>query len=225
MQAKGKAQKMSDTYGHTLSKLLAHYDQNTLSWKMSEDTLALDLAQSLQTLPKSGMTQDGKLYELVMLVRPIKEQESSLLPTPLARDYKGVDGRKEGLEAKLLPTPTAMHVRNHDEPLQAYEQRVMDYKEVDGRKEGLEAKLLPTPTAMHVRNHDEPLQAYEQRVMDYKQGKTKGKPGASTGVAVRLLPTPTTQEGSGMCRDYRSDLTHPMICACKKYQIHWSVVN
>jgi len=100
-----------------------------------------------------------------------------------------------------------------------------DYKGVDGRKEGLEAKLLPTPTAMHVRNHDEPLQAYEQRVMDYKQGKTKGKPGASTGVAVRLLPTPTTQEGSGMCRDYRSDLTHPMICACKKYQIHWSVVN
>jgi len=185
MQAKGKAQKMSDTYGHTLSKLLAHYDQNTLSWKMSEDTLALDLAQSLQTLPKSGMTQDGKLYELVMLVRPIKEQESSLLPTPLARDYKGVDGRKEGSEAKLLPTPTAMHVRNHDEP----------------------------------------LQEYEQRVMDYKQGKTKGKPGASTGVAVRLLPTPTTQEGSGMCRDYRSDLTHLMICACKKYRLHWSMVN
>jgi len=85
--------------------------------------------------------------------------------------------------------------------------------------------LLPTPTAMHVRNHDEPLQAYEQRVMDYKQGKTKGKPGASVGVAVRLLPTPTTQEGSGMCRDYRSDLTHPMKCACKKYRLHWSMQN
>jgi len=150
---------MSDIYGLISKKLLAIYDQVTSSWKMSEGILALDLAQSLQTLPKSGMTQDGKLYELVTLVQHIKEQDSSLLPTPLARDYKGVDGRKVGLEAKLLPTPTAMHVRNHDEP----------------------------------------IQAYEQRVMDYTQGKTKGKLGASTGLAVRWKN--------------------------KQYRLHWLKVN
>jgi hypothetical protein len=56
--------------------------------------------------------------------------------------------------------------------------------------------LFPTPTVGHLRNHDEPIENYEQRRQDFTDGKTKGMPGASLGVAVRmeLLPTPITGE-------------------------------
>jgi len=59
---------------------------------------------------------------------------------------------------------------------------------------GLE--LMPTPTVGHVRNHDEPVEDYLERRQDFVDGKTKGMPGASLGVAVRMnmLPTVTTQD-------------------------------
>ena len=46
----------------------------------------------------------------------------------------------------------------------------------------------PTPTGIHADrgNHDEPLENYEKRVEDYEEGKTKGKPGKSLGVAARM---------------------------------------
>ncbi len=56
--------------------------------------------------------------------------------------------------------------------------------------------MLPTPAVAHVRNHDEDIDGYLQRRQDYLDGKTKGMPGASLGVAVRmnLLPTPATRD-------------------------------
>ena len=56
-----------------------------------------------------------------------------------------------------------------------------------------ESGLWPTPTVFHALrgNHDEPLDVYLQRVQDHKDGKTKGKPGPSLGIAVRMWPTPT----------------------------------
>lgn len=56
--------------------------------------------------------------------------------------------------------------------------------------------LLPTPAVGHIRNHDEPIENYLGRRQDYLDGKTKGMPGVSLGVAVRMemLPTPTTQD-------------------------------
>jgi hypothetical protein len=56
--------------------------------------------------------------------------------------------------------------------------------------------LLPTPAVGHIRNHDEPIEDYLGRRQDYIDGKTKGMPGASLGVAVRMevLPTPTTRD-------------------------------
>jgi hypothetical protein len=59
------------------------------------------------------------------------------------------------------------------------------------------ASLLPTPAVGHIRNHDEPIENYLERRQDYLDGKTKGMPGASLGVAVRMemLPTVTVQDG------------------------------
>ena len=46
--------------------------------------------------------------------------------------------------------------------------------------------VLPTPTLGHLRNHDEPIEDYLQRRQDFIDGRTKGMPGASLGVAVRM---------------------------------------
>ena len=61
------------------------------------------------------------------------------------------------------------------------------------------ASLLPTPTVAHMRNHDEPVENYLERRQDYLDGKVKGMPGASLGVAVRmeLLGTPRTSSANG----------------------------
>jgi hypothetical protein len=50
----------------------------------------------------------------------------------------------------------------------------------------IEASLLPTPSVGHIRNHDEPVENYLQRRQDYLDGKTKGMPGPSLGVALRM---------------------------------------
>ncbi len=61
------------------------------------------------------------------------------------------------------------------------------------RTDASESGLWPTPTVFHALrgNHDEPVEVYQQRVQDHKDGKTKGKPGPSLGIAVRMWPTPT----------------------------------
>lgn len=73
-----------------------------------------------------------------------------------------------------------------------------------------EKNLLPTPAVGHIRNHDEPIEDYLGRRQDYLDGKTKGMPGASLGVAVRmeviqdenfnLLGTPRASSAKGSSR-------------------------
>lgn len=46
--------------------------------------------------------------------------------------------------------------------------------------------LMPTPTLGHIRNYDEEIDDYLQRRQDYLDGKTKGMPGVSLGVAIRM---------------------------------------
>ena len=55
----------------------------------------------------------------------------------------------------------------------------------------------PTATAVHADrgNHDEPIEKYLSRVRDYEEGRSKGKPGKSLGVAVRMeWPTATSRD-------------------------------
>lgn len=66
--------------------------------------------------------------------------------------------------------------------------------------DAIAASLLPTPTVGHIRNNDEPIEDYLQRRQDYLDGKTKGMPGASLGVAVRMklendVISDTTEQG------------------------------
>ena len=83
-QAKEKEQTTLDTYGHGSETPLAHYDQSTQSWRMSEDISLWGDYKSLENLPKSGMTRSGVLYQQPEWVRPIDETESLSWPTPTA---------------------------------------------------------------------------------------------------------------------------------------------
>ena len=205
--------------GPILKKQLANYDLESSSWKTLEDISPSDLKKFSKSLPKSGMTQRGQLFELVMSEPRIDVSESLSsptlnVPTPTASDshWDMTKAERKGIKgnhnlsltswARLLPTPMAR-----------------DYKGASGRDMDLTkaTRLLPTPTVTHVRNHDESIEEFNRREL----ASSTGQIGKSTGLAVRLLPTPTTQEGSGQCRDYRSDLTHPFKCVCKIYRIHW----
>ncbi len=71
--------------GNTWRGWLAKYDPNTSLWRTAQCSLLGEEPESLQTLPRSGMTRDGLLWEQQTLERPIKGTESGLLltwPTP-----------------------------------------------------------------------------------------------------------------------------------------------
>lgn len=65
---------------------------------------------------------------------------------------------------------------------------------------------MPTPTLAHLRNHDEDIDDYLGRRQDYLDGKTKGMPGASLGVAVRMELFPTLKARDAIAEGYESGL-------------------
>ena len=89
-------------FGLKCTELLAKYDQEKSLWKTRQCSLFEDLIESQEVFPKSGMTVDGQLWELMISKHPIKEKEYGLsdienknggcrlkYPTPTAHDGKG----------------------------------------------------------------------------------------------------------------------------------------
>ena len=78
--------------GSTWRGWLAKYDPDTSMWRTAQCSLLEDLNESLATLPRSGMTRDGLLWELPMLEQTTKETgfglSEQIWPTPAARDGK-----------------------------------------------------------------------------------------------------------------------------------------
>jgi len=68
---------------------LAKYDPDLCSWRTAQCSLLEEGQESLETLPKWGMTVDGLLWEHPMLEPPIRETDFGLLPTPVTTDSKG----------------------------------------------------------------------------------------------------------------------------------------
>jgi hypothetical protein len=83
-QVSDEEQTTLDTYGLGYETPLAHYDPDTRSWKMSGDISLWGESPSLESLPKSGMTRNGVLYQQPDWVRPIDGIASSLWPTPVS---------------------------------------------------------------------------------------------------------------------------------------------
>ena len=108
------------------------------------------------------------------------------------------------IEASLLPTPVSADIYSAN--LESSQHVPGSMHSVSLAQFVVRDDLLPTPAVAHVRNHDEPIDGYMQRRQDFFDGRTKGLPGASLGVAVRLaeqgldwrdedlLPTPLTRD-------------------------------
>jgi len=99
--------------GNTWRGWLAKYDQDSSSWRTAQCSFIEDLPESLETLPRSGMTRGGLLWELPMLERRTKETDSGLWPTPtVCGNYNrpGVSvksGMGLASAVRLWPTPNA----------------------------------------------------------------------------------------------------------------------
>ena len=65
-------------FGLKCSELLAKYDREKSLWKTHQCLLFEDSTESLETFPKSGMTVDGQLWELMMSKHPINEKGCGL---------------------------------------------------------------------------------------------------------------------------------------------------
>jgi len=77
------------------SELLALFDPDTCSLRMSQQSLLMDSNTSYQTWPRSGMTVDGRVYALPNAAPITEEIDGGCLhkiPTPLAADGTAVGG-------------------------------------------------------------------------------------------------------------------------------------
>ena len=70
------------------SASLASFDPDSCTWKTLQTSLLTDLEPYSQTLPRSGMTRNGFVYELPIVGRLTKEIDGGYLPTPTAHDAK-----------------------------------------------------------------------------------------------------------------------------------------
>lgn len=181
------------------------YDRATSSWRTSQLSLIEESGSSSVTWPKRGMTRDGRAFELRTWERPTDASgSSSLLPT--ATDSKG--SRRNGYMSRntgqtltdatslLLPTPGAQEAgwknievvdRNGDPPSHG-SQRLYDKHTGRLVQKGLQqvTALLPTPKAH-----------------DGQGGAGKGSTwegGTDLPTAVKLLPTPTTDDANNIAR-------------------------
>ncbi len=122
-QAKGKAKKTKDIYGHSSSTPFAQYDPATHSWKTCEATSLLDSETFSPTLPPAGILRTGKLFQRRRSARHTAATVSSSWPTPRSSAAMGeeisqiqtrlADGApyKAKLEeaVALWPTPRSSH--------------------------------------------------------------------------------------------------------------------
>lgn len=142
---------MSDTSGPSLPEPLAFYDPDSSSWRMSAGTFPWEPPPSLETLPPSGMTLSGVLYELPMSAPAIAVPGCSSLPTPTTEPMTGNGhARNLGKEVTMLPTPSAIMdaegttYRNHRASSNFETNHAVTLGQVAYRRVH---ELLPTPEA------------------------------------------------------------------------------
>jgi phage-related protein len=183
LQDNAKEQTTQDTYGHGYEQPLANYNLDTQSWRMCVDISLWEEHKSLENLPKSGMTQNGVLYQQPEWVRPIDEIASSLWPTPTTQEVEhpqaeltpsgrrksknGKTSHSLGLAdaVKMWPTPTAVtrpmegNVRMYRAKIQAGEMTEAEAQAILGKSvweaQGKVPEMWPTPRAAQAetRNH------------------------------------------------------------------------
>ena len=132
-------------FGQSCLGLLAKYDQNTHSLKMFQLSLFEEEPESLEILPKSGMTVNGKLWEQTMWAHPTGGRGSGLwhIPTPTPSDayigdLKSNQTKPGSMHSVNLPkyvkmwlTPSTVQI----EPTEGRREKRKAYRESIGRKD------------------------------------------------------------------------------------------
>ncbi len=170
-------------------RLLAIWDAATATWRSTTALLCGHSARYSATLPRSGTTRAGRLYELPTPALPTVAPASSSLPTPTARDWKGPNQRGDAscLHGALLPTPVADHSRGLAQP-------GTDYQSLPNAV----MELLPTPTVMDMGANYTPEEWEAWKAKQRAAHQNGNGHGASlTQEAISLLPTPTSADGMG----------------------------
>lgn len=99
---------------------LASFDPDSCSWKTLQTSLLTDSEPYLQTLPRSGMTRNGYVYELPIVGRLTREIDGGYLATPTCTSNQLAPSMMKhkscrAMAAAIFPTPTA-----HDAKKGAY---------------------------------------------------------------------------------------------------------
>jgi hypothetical protein len=88
----------------------AKFDPHTSTLRTAQCSLLEEEPELLQTLPRSGMTRSGMLWERQTLVLRTSETESGSWPTPMSSEYKANKnyrpGRQNGLTQAVMKWPT-----------------------------------------------------------------------------------------------------------------------
>ena len=171
-QENGEVTKTRVTCGRGYDTPLANYDPDTQSWKMCADISLWEEPTYLATLPASGMTRNGVLYQQPAWEPIIGETASSSWPTPLASDshyrVKGNSQSSRNLQAMAIrgelamwPTPTTQEVEHPEAELTETGRR----KSKNGTTShslGLAdmVQRWPTPTADEAKNAYSTTSAY-----------------------------------------------------------------
>jgi len=141
--------------GNTWRGWLAKFDPNSCSWRTAQCSFLEEEPESLQTLPRSGMTRGGLLWELPMSERRIKETDSGLWLTPRATDVGKGEGnetfiKRMGDRTDRCAQSLAAQVNNPKTwptPI-ASDSRGSSGRPKDGKQVQLvdAVRMLPTPT-------------------------------------------------------------------------------
>lgn len=97
---------------------LAKFDPNSSLWRTAQCSLLEEESESLQTLPRWGMTQSGWLWELPMLAHHTNATEYGFtpkMPTPNAWDGKRGPMSKELMETGKHQVSLVTYVKHNPE--------------------------------------------------------------------------------------------------------------
>ena len=175
-QENDKAKTTQDIFGRGLEKPLASYDPDMQSWKMYGDISLWGEPQSLESLPPSGMTQNGVLYQQPAWAQIIDEIESLSWPTPTA-----------------VPRPMEGNVRLYRAKIKAGEMTEAEAEAILGKSvweaQGKLPAMWPTPTTQEVEHPEAVWNEKGRRVSP--NGNTHSMGLAD---AVQKWPTPTAAD-------------------------------
>jgi len=189
-------------YGKNSYEPLAKYDPNTHSWKTFQHSLTGDCLQFSQTLPRSGMMQNGTVYLLQPLAHLTEGTESTSWPTVTTTDIytdklKSTQHKLGSLHSITLAQKVLWRTPSATEMMRGIGKKSIAEKKANNIQISLAAqvqeaelkKSWPTPTT----------RAYKGGGSLKYDSNHKG----NLDCAVRLYPTPyTSATGSNARKAY-----------------------